>query len=361
MEALAAAAERVVRSGRYINGPEVDALEERLCRLHGVDYCVAVSNGLDALRLILLAYKQLGKLSDGDEVIVPANTFIATFLAVTGCGLVAVPADVDESTFCLDFNNLPVSMRTRAIITVHLYGNPCWNRKKIEELHAQGLLIIEDDAQAIGALSAEEGLRGNRRTGALADAAAISFYPAKNVGALGDAGAVLTPHSDLAAMVRKIANYGSSGKYRHEVCGFNCRMDELQAALLREKLPRLEEVALRRREAAMAYDRAISNPSVVKPRIFSDGASQAWHQYVIRHPRRDSLRAYLADNGVGTEIHYPVPCHLQPCYQGHHLMKTYTPLPVAERLADEVLSLPIADVSLDQIEFIANLINAYAD
>lgn len=359
MEAYVEAAGRVIRSGRYINGPEVKAFEEALAARSGARHCIAVSNGLDALRLILLGFKALGKLSDGDEVIVPANTFIATFLAVTSCGLTAVAAEVDEATFCLDLSRLPISMRTRVIMPVHLYGNPCWDAEKLAELHSRGILIVEDNAQAIGALSASEGFHGNKATGNLGDAAAISFYPAKNIGAFGDAGAVLTNSDELAAMVRKLANYGAAEKYHHEVCGLNCRMDELQGALLREKLKTLDSVIERRRRNAALYDNAITNPDVVKPLIIDDGTLQVWHQYVIRHPRRDALRQYLSDHGVGTEIHYPVACHKQPCYQGHTLLKTYGPLPVAETLASRVLSLPIADADPRHIQYISELINLF--
>lgn len=359
MDALVEAAARVVRSGRYINGPEVGAFEKALCRLTGAPCCVACSTGLDALRLILLAYMEMGRLREGDEVIVPANTFIATFLAVTQCGLTAVAADVDESTFCLDMHRLPLSGRTRAIIPVHLYGNPCWDADLFRSLHEKGILIIEDAAQAIGARAAQEGLHGLRAAGTLGDAAAISFYPAKNVGALGDAGAVLTADVRLADTVRRLANYGAEEKYRHVSRGLNCRMDEIQAAMLSVKLPHVDEITERRSATARLYDRLITNPEVKKPRIFTDGSRQVWHQYVIRHPRRDELRKYLADNDVGTEIHYPVACHLQPCYSGSRQLLTPSSLPVAERLAGEILSLPIADATPEEVEAVSNLINAF--
>lgn len=359
MEAYVEAAARVIRSGRYINGPEVKAFEQEMCRLTGAAHCIAVSSGLDALRLILLGYKELGLLTDGDEVIVPANTFIATFLAVTSCGLTAVAAEVNEADFCLKLTHLPVSIRTRAILPVHLYGNPCWSKEVFSEFKKRGILVIEDAAQALGAAHSQEGFNGDRRAGNLGDAAAISFYPAKNVGAFGDAGAVLTSDSRLAEAVRKLANYGAEQKYVHELCGLNNRMDELQAAMLRLKLPKVAEVNADRLRKALLYDKAIKNPEVIKPRIATDGTLQAWHQYVVRHPRRDRLREYLLENGVATEIHYPVACHKQPCYQGNPLLKTYSPVPAAERLASEVLSLPIANVKDNEIERIAELINNF--
>lgn len=358
MEGYLRAARRVMESGRYINGPSLRGLEELLCETTGARYCVGVSTGLDALRLILLGYMHLGRLKPGDEVIVAANTFIATFLAVTHCGLTAVAADVSADSFCFDFGRLPLTERTKAIIPVHLYGNVCHDAEAFASLRRRGILIIEDNAQAIGAgITLPDGSR--RSAGNLGDAAAISFYPAKNVGAFGDAGAVLTSDEALADTVRKLANYGSAEKYRHELCGFNCRMDELQAALLAEKLPALDAISERRRRNALLYDSLIENPDVTKPRVSGERESQVWHQYVIRHPRRDALRTYLADNGVGTEIHYPVACHRQPCYHGHPLLKTYGPLPTAERLADEVLSLPIADVSPQDITAISELINKF--
>lgn len=353
------AAERVLRSGRYINGPEVSAFEKDLAETTGVGYSIAVSTGLDALRLIFRAYIELGRLKPGDEVIIPANTFIATFLAVTHCGLTAVAADIDPTYSCLDLNKLPITPNTRAIIPVHLYGNICWEHRIMSELSKKGILIIEDNAQAIGARSSTPGLKGSFTTGSLGDAAAISFYPAKNIGAFGDAGAALTDDKLLADKIRELANYGAHEKYQHSSCGFNCRMDELQAALLRLKLTNLKNINDQRRTAAEAYDRLIINPNVIKPTIARDGSLQTWHQYVVRHPRRNALRQYLADNGVGTEIHYPVPCHLQKCYSDNPLLKTYTSLEVSEKLATEILSIPIADISLQEIQIISHLINIH--
>lgn len=355
---LEAAAARVLRSGRYINGPEVATLENELCALCGARFCVAVSTGLDALRLIFRGYMELGLLKKGDEVIIPANTFIASFLAVTDCGLTAVPADVDPLTFGLDFSRLPLSEKTRAVLAVHLYGSPCWNREVFSDLHSKGILIIEDNAQAIGALSADEGFHGSRSTGNLADASAISFYPTKNVGAFGDAGAVLTNDSELATIVRQLANYGSKEKYLHTLCGLNCRMDEMQAALIGVKLPMLPKIIQERNRRARLYNGLITNPEVAKPAQIP-GALQVWHQYVVRHPRRDALRRHLAEGGVTTEIHYPVACHRQECYAGNPGLKLYGPLPMAERLAEEILSLPIADATDGEIRRISRLINEF--
>lgn len=347
MDRLAEAAVRVLRSGRYINGPEVKAFEEELARESGTKYCVAVSTGLDALRLILRGYISMGRLKEGDEVIIPANTFIATFLAASDCGLKIVAAEADERTYCLDYSKLLLSPKTKALITVHLFGRPCWDERATAELKSKGLIIIEDNAQALGASFM------GRKTGSLGDAAAISFYPAKNIGACGDAGAVVTDDHELAVIIRKLANYGAEKKYVHETRGYNCRMDELQAALLRVKLPTLAEVTRRRSENASHYDRYITNPEVKKPERESGSVTATWHQYVVRHPRRDALRKYLEENGVGTEIHYPVACHRQPCYDMD------VSLPVAERLAGEILSLPIADIGEEEIKHISTLINQF--
>lgn len=359
MEQLVQAAEAVIRSGRYINGQYLGRFEAAMQQRLGAPFCIGVSTGLDALRLILQACIELGRLKPGDEVIIPANTFIATFLAVTHCGLTAVAADVEEDTFCLDYDRLPLSPATKAIIPVHLFGRVCLDEAEARKLREKGLIIIEDCAQAIGAKT-PAGISGeNMMAGTLADAAAISFYPAKNVGALGDAGAVLTADPLLAKTVRQLANYGAEEKYRHTLCGFNCRMDELQAAMLLPKLEKLDEVGNRRRERASLYNSLISNPDIILPHEPDFPESHVWHQYVVRHPRRDALRRHLQSKGVGTEIHYPVPCHLQECYKGHPLLKTPSPLPVAERLAEEILSLPIADVSQSDIREIADIINSF--
>ena len=357
MEQLVRSAEAVLRSGRYINGPRLEEFEGRMEHLFQADFCIGVSTGLDALRLILTACKTLGRLHDGDEVIVPANTFIATFLAVTGCGLTAVAADVVEATFCLDYDRLPVTPRTKAVIPVHLYGRVCLDAASARRLKEKGLIIIEDCAQAIGARAENPVLNRSVMAGGLADAAAISFYPAKNIGAFGDAGAVLTDDPELAAAVRRLANYGSDEKYIHKLCGFNCRLDELQAALLLVKLDDTISESVRRRERARLYNSLISDGELTLPAIPDYEESHVWHQYVVRHPQRDLLRRYLADNGIGTEIHYPVPCHLQPCYRNHPQLKIYEQPVVAERLAGEILSLPIANVSDEDIRFIADTIN----
>lgn len=352
----------VLRTGRYLNGEQTAAFEQELGELLEAGEAVACSNGLDALRLILESYIALGRLQRGDEVIVPANTFVATLLSVSHSGLTPVVAEPSESDFNLDLSRLPIGKKTRGIIPVHLYGTPCWDREKMEEARRRGLIVIEDNAQAIGARAREEGFNGTDKTGSLGDASAISFYPAKNIGAAGDAGAVATSDPELARMVRKLRNYGSEKKYEHEYLGHNCRMDEIQAAVLRVKLRHLDEETEARRRRARQYDREITNPLIRKPEI-RDDALQVWHQYVVRTPERDRLRAYLKEAGIGTEIHYPIPVHKQKCYAGgggNLKLGAGPACPVAEKLAREILSLPIANATESEIEYITSVINRFS-
>ena len=361
MDELADAAARVVRSGRYIGGPEVDAFEHNLCALTGARYAVGVSNGLDALRLILRAYVELGVFAPGDEVIVPANTYIASVLAISDAGLVAVLAEPDLLTSNLDTSRLAelVTPRTKAVMPVHLYGRVCWDETLRDFALGHGLKIIEDNAQAIGADAGIPGLSGGRRTGALGHAAAFSFYPTKNTGALGDAGAVTTCDERLAATVRALANYGSDRRYHNIYRGFNCRLDPIQAAMIRVKLPDTDKVNAERFARAVAYDRHISHPAVIKPLMPATPTQCVWHQYVVRisDGRRDDFREYLRKNGVETDIHYPTPPHMQPCYAAE---TAHAPLPLTERLAKEVVSLPIgASTSEADAREIAAIINNY--
>lgn len=350
---LVAVAERVIRSGRYLHGEEVAGFERELSAYCGVGNVVSCSNGLDALRLIFKAYVSLGVMREGDEVVVPANTFIASVLAISDAGLVPVPAEPSAATHNLDLDLLEryITPRTRAVLAVHLYGSPCWSASFEEMAHRRGLKIVEDNAQAIGAYVDCGGAR--RMTGALGDAAAFSFYPTKNLGALGDAGAVATGDDALAARVRTLANYGSDVRYHNPFCGYNCRMDELQAAMLRVKLRHLDEITAERRSRASVYERAICNSLVRKPLAL---AGAVWHQYVVAVDNRQAFRDYLSAHGVGTDIHYPVPPHLQPCYAG----LKHQPLPVAEKLANSVVSLPITESTpLSDFEEIAEIINSY--
>ena len=357
MEELKAAACEVIERGRYLHSTQTELFEQEIAAVCQTRHCISVSNGLDALRLILRAYKEMGILRDGDEVIVPANTYVASVLAVSDNGLVPVLCDIREDTMNLDSDLLEalITPRTRAIMPVHLYGTPCWDSLLVQVAREHDLRIIEDNAQAIGARSAIAGLNGTFITGGLGDAAGISFYPTKNLGALGDGGAVVTNDDKLAATVRALANYGSDRRYHNIYQGYNCRLDEIQAAMLRVKLRYLDHENKTRNAVARAYSQTINNPRVKAPVIFED-MGQIWHQYVVRVESRDDFRAYLADNGVGTDIHYATPAHKQPCYV--HL--EHAPLPVTDRLADEVVSLPIAHpITPDDARAIAEIINRY--
>ncbi|MBR5684776.1 MAG: DegT/DnrJ/EryC1/StrS family aminotransferase [Muribaculaceae bacterium] len=357
MDELKAAACEVIERGRYLHSTQTELLEQEIAATCEARHCVSVSNGLDALRLILRAYKELGILNDGDEVIVPANTYVASVLAISDNGLVPVLCDPREDTMNLDSNLLEslITPRTRAIMPVHLYGTPCWDETLMRVAREHDLRIIEDNAQAIGALSDVAGMNGTCVTGGLGDAAGISFYPTKNLGALGDGGAVVTNDDTLAATVRTLANYGSDRRYHNIYQGYNCRLDEIQAAMLRVKLRHLDQENATRAAVARAYADHIDNPRVKAPVIF-DGMKQTWHQFVVRVEDRDPFRAYLEANGVGTDIHYATPAHRQPCYQGLE----HVALPMTERLADEVVSLPIAHpITPGDAIAIAGIINRF--
>ena len=323
-----AAVRRVLASGWYVLGEEVRAFEREWAAYCGAGHCVGTSNGLDALHLVLRAWD----VGPGDEVLVPSHTFIATWLAVTHAGATPVPVEVDPVTYNLDPARLEAAIgpRTRAIVAVHLYGQPADMDAIVAVARRHGLRVLEDAAQAQGAR-----YRG-RRTGALGDAAAWSFYPGKNLGALGDAGAITTDDAALAARVRELANYGSARKYEHREQGMNARLDEVQAAVLRAKLPHLDAWNARRRAVAGAYRASLGEFPVVLPAV-PDWADPAWHLFVVRSPRRDALRAALAAAGVETLVHYPTPPHRQRAYAAYGDRA----LPVAATLAAEVLSLPI--------------------
>jgi len=330
---LIAAFTRVLDSGWYILGREVAAFEEEFARYCGVEHAVGVGNGLEALTLVLRAWRETGRLGAGDEVIVPANTYIATMLAVTEAGLTPVPAEPDLATCNLDPARIEekITGRTRAILAVHLYGQTADMTAINAVASRHELAVVEDCAQAHGARHA------SRRAGALGHAAGFSFFPTKNLGALGDAGAVTTDDAELAGMVRLLRNYGSVRKYENPVRGLNSRLDEVQAALLRCKLKRLDEDNLRRRSIAERYLAGISNPHLVLPFV-APGNEPVWHLFVVRAPERDRLQAHLQERGIGTLIHYPIPPHRQRAYAAWN-RHSY---PVTERIHAEVLSLPLS-------------------
>lgn len=353
--ALAEAMLRVVDSGYYIGGPEVERFEQMLARQTGTPYAIGVTNGLDALRLILRGYIELGRLKPGDEFIVPANTYIATVLAITDNSLVPVFVEPDISTLNLDSSKVAraLSSRTRAIMTVHLYGRTAYDDTLARIVRENDLLLLEDNAQAIGARSAVPGLFGTHTTGGLGHAGAFSFYPTKNIGALGDAGAIATHDAELADAIRAIRNYGSDRQYHNIYKGLNCRLDPVKAAQLAVKLPHTDSENALRRENARIYEERIDNPHIIKP-LWDDNC--VWHQYVIRTDNRDALRSYLGNHGVQTAVHYATPPHRQPCYSEYASLN----LPITDEIARTVVSLPISRcTNADDAREIAAIINAY--
>jgi len=332
-DAFAGALHRVLDSGWFIQGRELAAFESEFAALCGVAHCVGLGNGLDALTLVLRAWVELGRLSPGDEVIVPANTFIATALAVSQAGLTPVLAEPDARTFNLsvDAAAAALSSRTRVLLPVHLYGRLADMDGLKALAQVNGLLLLEDAAQAHGASIA------GQPAGSFGDAAAFSFFPGKNLGALGDAGGVVTRDAELAACVASLRSYGSTRKYHHDRQGVNSRLDELQAAFLRIKLAHLGEDVAARQALAERYHAGIDNPHITLPTMPAPGEQHAWHLFVVTSQARDALQAHLRDAGVETLIHYPVPIHRQPAYAG----TPWPALPVAEALADSVLSLPL--------------------
>lgn len=319
-----------LRSGWYIGGNEVEAFEQQFAAYTGAQHCVGVGNGLDALHLALRA---MG-IGAGDEVIVPSNTYIATWLAVSQCGATPVPVGPLEATFNIDPALLEVAIttRTRAIIPVHLYGQPADLDPILAIARKHGLRVLEDAAQAHGAR-----YKG-KRIGSHGDAVAWSFYPGKNLGALGDAGAVTTDDVQIAERVQILRNYGSRVKYVHEVQGYNSRLDPLQAAALRVKLRHLDYWNARRAKIAARYTDGLRHCGLVLPQV-PEWADPAWHLYVVRSDRRDALQKKLAEAGIGTLIHYPIPAHLQPAYAAAEWPEGR--FPIAERMAIQILSLPI--------------------
>lgn len=341
---------RVMKSGWYVNGEELENFEQEFSAYCGARHCVGVGNGLDALQLIL---KALG-VAEGDEVIVPAHTFIATWLSVSNVGAVPVPVDVDADLYNIDPESIgsKITEKTRAIIAVHLYGQPA----NMEALRAvadrHGLKIIEDAAQAHGALYY------GKRVGVLSDAAAFSFYPGKNLGAIGDGGAVVTNNDELAQRVRELGNYGSKQKYVHDIQGVNSRLDEIQAAFLRVKLMHLEQWNIKRNSLANQYLATLEHAkNIVVPKVL-ENTNPVWHLFVIKSSSRDALLEFLLNSGIGAMIHYPVPSHKSGAY-----MKQFegVSFPVTEELSRSILSLPIGPHMTDEdVSFVCETVNQFS-
>ena len=346
---LRQAIDEVLQSGWYLKGEATLRFEQHYADFIGTKFCIGCANGLDALTLIFRAYKEMGIMKDGDEVIVPANTFIASILAITDNNLVPVMVEPDIKTLEIDDRLIEqaITTRTRAIMIVHLYGRCAYTDKIGVLCKRYNLRLIEDNAQAHGCTF------GNRKTGSLGDAAGHSFYPGKNLGALGDAGAVTTNVEELARVIAALGNYGSHQKYVHDYAGRNSRIDELQAAMLNVKLKYLDTENQRRKQIASIYINKVKNPSIYIPQSERDCV---WHIFPVFCERRDELKQYLGSHGVETQIHYPIPPHMQHCYSRWNSIS----LPVTERLSREELSLPCHQMMTDKdAEMIAEIINLF--
>lgn len=346
------AIKRVVDSGWYLQGKENEAFEQHYADYIGTNYCVGCGNGLDALIWIYRAYIELGAMRPGDEVIVPANTYIASILAITENGLKAVLVEPNPQTLELDENRIEeaITPRTKSILLVHLYGRCAYTEKIGGLCKKYDLKLVEDNAQAHGCQ-----YKG-RRTGSLGMAAGHSFYPGKNLGALGDGGAVTTNNKELADCIRTLANYGSQKKYVFKYTGRNSRLDEIQAAVLDVKLRHLDEDNQSRQKVAAYYYENINNPLVVLPKRLPDENS-VYHLFPILCEKRDELQSFLTEKGVQTLIHYPIPPHLQECYRGKW---PNVGLPITEKLAKQELSLPVSQViSMEEVSEVVNLINSF--
>jgi dTDP-4-amino-4,6-dideoxygalactose transaminase len=349
---LSQAVQRVVESGWYLLGEEVKSFEDEYASFIGVRHCIGVANGLDALRLILRAYIELGAMKEGDEIIVPANTYIASILAITDNRLKPVLVEPDIYTYNIDPFRVEekITERTKGIMIVHLYGQNALHPEIQQLVDKYNLKLIEDNAQAQGCYYED------KRTGSLGHAAGHSFYPGKNLGALGDAGAVTTNSDELADVVRALGNYGSREKYVNDYQGLNSRLDEIQATVLRVKLHRLDADNQKRREIAEHYCKNITNQLIILPKMPANQQSHVWHLFVIRHKDRDKLQKYLIENGIQTLIHYPIPPHKQLIYKKLKRLS----LPVTEKIHNEVLSIPISSSITDkEINSVVRIINQF--
>lgn len=355
-EELIAACTRVIDSGWYIAGNALSQFENEFAQYCGTKHCIGVANGLDALILTLRAWKELGKLKDGDEVIVPANTYIASILAITENNLVPVLVEPDETSLNLCPKNVQKSItaRTRAILPVHLYGQLADMPALLDIARQHGLLVLEDSAQSHGA-----NIDG-RKAGNWGDASGFSFYPGKNLGALGDAGAITTNDDELAQTLRAIRNYGSHEKYKNLYQGVNSRLDEIQASMLSVKLKYLDEQTAHRRQIAQIFMTSIHNPAIVLPIATELSpvllSSHVWHLFVIRCKNRDALQKHLADHGIQTLIHYPIPPHKQQAYPEWNALS----FPLTEEIHQQVLSLPISPtLTVQEALFIVQICNDF--
>lgn len=340
------------RSGWYLMGNDLKTFEKNLSEYIGTTHAIGVANGLDALRLILRAYIEMGLMNPGDEILVPSNTYIASILAISDNGLVPVLAEPDIDNYNIDIKKIEgkITSKTKGILIVHLYGRTVFSEELKDLAEKYQLKIIEDNAQAIGAAW------NGKKTGNLGDAAGFSFYPGKNLGALGDAGAITTNDDELAKTIRALANYGSNQKYVNIYQGLNSRLDEIQAAVLDVKLKYIDEENTVRKNIAKKYIAEISNPKIILPENPFDENEHVWHVFVVRSDNRDQLQNYLTENGIQTLIHYPIPPHKQEAYKEWNELS----YPISEKIHQEILSLPISPVmSESEISKIISVLNDF--
>ncbi len=340
------------QSGWYLLGERVKTFENELAQYCNVPHAIGVANGLDALRLIFKAYIELGFMQEGDEVLVPANTYIASILAITDNKLIPVFVEPSLETYNIDISQIEskITLKTKAILLVHLYGSIVFDEKIIELAKKYNLKIIEDNAQAIGAIW------NGKKSGSLGDAAGFSFYPGKNLGCLGDGGAVTCYDSELADCIRALANYGSNQKYVNQYQGLNSRLDEIQAAVLSVKLKYLDKENSLRQKIANSYFAEITNPEIILPTHKLEENSHVYHLFVIRTKNRDELQNYFTQKGIQTLIHYPIPPHKQLAYKEY----SYLNLPITEKIHNQALSLPISPVlTEEEASKIINILNGF--
>ena len=342
---------RVVDSGWYLLGNEVKQFEKNYSSFSGAKHCIGVANGLDALILILRGYIEMGIMHKGDEIIVPANTYIASIIAISQNGLVPVLVEPDLQTYNIDSTKIEaaITSKTKGLMIVHLYGQNSYNDQIKFICNKHNLKLIEDNAQSQGAIF------NGKKTGALGDAAGTSFYPGKNLGAFGDAGAVTCDDDTLAEVIRTIANYGSKVKYVNEYVGVNSRLDEIQAAVLDVKLKYLDEDTKIRRQIATRYREEIKNPKIILPIALTE-EGHVWHLFVIRTEEREVLQNYLTEKGIQTLIHYPIPPHKQKAYKELNGLS----FPISEKIHNEVLSIPISPVmTMVEVSEVINVVNKF--
>lgn len=351
-EEIEAKLSQVFRSGWFLMGQELSSFESNLSQYIGAKHAIGVANGLDALRLILRGYIEMGIMNRGDEILVPSNTYIASILAISDNGLIPVLVEPDINNYNIDITKIEekITSKTKGILIVHLYGRTVFSNQLKDLAEKHQLKLIEDNAQAIGAIW------NGQKTGNLGDAAGFSFYPGKNLGAIGDAGAITTNDEDLSKVIRALANYGSNQKYVNIYQGLNSRLDEIQAAVLDVKLKYIDEENTVRKNIAKKYIAEISNPKIILPENPADVNEHVWHLFVIRTENRDELQKYLTENGIQTLIHYPIPPHKQQAYKEWNDQS----FPISEKIHEEVLSLPISPVMTEEeIKKVIEIVNRF--